>query len=73
MPLSSVGERIGEGVWELGGKPRHRKGRHCGYREKDPPVLLQVSMERKRMYKVNHKLTSLEAGYRRGYLDACCQ
>lgn len=34
MLLSSGGERIGGEVWELGGRLRHRKERHCGCREK---------------------------------------
>jgi hypothetical protein len=45
MKRSRGGARRGSGVKGLGGRPHHRKGRHCDCRGKDLLVLFRVSFE----------------------------
>lgn len=58
----------GEGAPD--GTPRHRTGRHCGCRERDLLVLIEV---RAWFYNFIAMHTSLEAGDRRRYLDSARQ
>ena len=61
-------------VHSLDGRPLHHKARHCGYKEKDLPVLKRLSTVSSRINStVNSNRTSLETGNWCRDLNASCQ